>query len=141
MIQKEHILGGLIAIIVITGVQIATQMQMQRITQQVQMVQDNLSANVTGAVVETKEEKVFEEGNVKLDRIVENYIMGKISFKELTPFQQKLVSEIFEGKNIVSSDEEQQKSFKDWWCRNFYASNSFWSTEQRACTEGSQSVI
>ena len=48
MIQKEHILGGLIAIIVITGVQIATQMQMQRITQQVQMVQDNLSANVTG---------------------------------------------------------------------------------------------
>lgn len=140
MIQKEHILGVLIAVIVISGVQIATQMQMQKITQQVEMVQENLSANVDKASVK-KTEPVSEEGSVKLDRIIESYIMGKISFKEMTAFQQKMITEIFEGKNIVTSDEEQQKSFLNWWCRNFYSSQGFWSTTQRSCTTGSQSVI
>lgn len=138
--QKEHVLGGLLAVIVIVGVQIATQLQMQKITQQVEMVQENLSATVVKGSVK-QVEKVFEEGSIKLDRVIESYIMGKTSLKELTPFQQKLVSEIFEGKSMVDLTEDEEKKFKDWWCRNFYASNSFWSTEQRACTEGSQSVI
>lgn len=138
--QKEHVLGGLLAVIVIVGVQIATQLQMQKITQQVEMVQENLSATVVKGSVK-QVEKVFEEGSIKLDRVIESYIMGKTSLKELTPFQQKLVSEIFEGKSMVDLTEDEEKKFKDWWCRNFYASGSWWSELHGGCTEGSQTTL
>jgi hypothetical protein len=77
MIQKEHILGGLIAIIVITGVQIATQMQMLKITKQVEMVQENLSAKVIASL---DEEKITEqEDSFTRDELIEIEKMFEIA--------------------------------------------------------------
>ncbi|MCC6520749.1 hypothetical protein IT403_02070 [Candidatus Nomurabacteria bacterium] len=76
MIQKEHILGVLVGIIAITGVQIATQMQMQRIAQQVEMVQDNISARVIDSLDEEKildpEDSFTQKELLELDTLMQS---------------------------------------------------------------------
>lgn len=76
MIQKEHILGVLIAVITITGVQIATQMQMQKITKQVEMVQENLSARVIDSLDKEKildpEDSFTQKELLELDTLMQS---------------------------------------------------------------------
>jgi hypothetical protein len=76
MIQKEHILGVLIAVIVISGVQIATQMQMQKINKQVEMVQENLSAKVIASLdkekIIDKEDSFTQKELLELDTLMQS---------------------------------------------------------------------